>query len=151
MENGVVHKPLSIAVAPKGAIRGATVGKELVILNVYKGVSNVPYEKKDLPIIFRLKVTFEGNLSKYIPVDALAAKEVIDNVDIDYDFVEVFFNRHFLRPVVKKVLYPLIDSYFEKPIGEKLGEIALGHPEFAEFVSFMRFLCYEPLLKKISF
>jgi len=135
----------SIASTSKGSIQGATTLKEKVLVDLYKGKTRLdPDQRVNNPVMFRIGVRFAGDLSKYLPVDVLAAKEVIETIDLNYEILEFFFCRKVDTAKVRRLLYPFIDLYYAKQVGEKLGTIELGHSEFAEFVSFLRFLCYEP-------
>ena len=119
--------------------------KDRVLIDLYKGETNLePDARVRNPVMFRIKIRFTGDLSKYTKIDALVAKEVIETVDVHFDLLEVFFSRRVDTAVVRRLLYPLIDIYHGKNVGEKVGTIELGHSEFAEFVSFIQFLCYEP-------
>jgi hypothetical protein len=145
----ITFEVVQVAMTKHGTVRNALRKKESVIMNLYKGQSYLePSKLISQPVMFRVRVQFVGDLAKYLPVDSAAAKEVIETVDIHYELMEYFFSRRSTRSEVKAKLHPLVDQYFAKNIGDRVGTIEMGHSDFAEFVSFMRYLCYEPLTKK---
>jgi hypothetical protein len=123
-----------------------------VNIRFFKGISYGRQEMFELErlIMLRVKIQFLGDLSKYIPIDGLAAKESIQSIDIDLDLIEVFFNRKLKKQQVQKLLSPIVDRYLGSNVGQYLSTIQMTYGEFTELVSFLQYLSYEPFKNEVK-
>jgi len=123
-----------------------------VNIRFFKGISYGRQEMFELErlIMLRVKIQFLGDLSKYISIDGLAAKESIQSIDIDLDLIEVFFNRKLKKQQVQKLLSPIVDRYLGSNVGQYLSTIQMTYGEFTELVSFLQYLSYEPFKNEVK-
>jgi len=96
---------------------------QIVELYFYKGkVSALDLFETGRTLMFRVKIKFTGNLAKYIPIDAVAAKETIETVDIDLELLEVFFKRKQSAQSTRIMFAPLVDKYPSLAIGQLVDQ-----------------------------
>ena len=119
-------------------------------LYLYKGqpiagreLAETDVSAKKLRLI-RIKVDFM-QLSDKVSIDMLAVKDNIEQVDIDFSLLELFFKRYFDKWQMARLFSPLLDVYDISPPGAKIGDITLEYGQYLELVSFLEFLLKEPL------
>jgi hypothetical protein len=119
---------------------------QIVNLHLFKGkVSALDLFESGRTLMFRVKIQFAGNLAKYLPIDAAAAKETIETVDLDIELLEVFFKKKQSAQAVRAMFAPLVDKYPGVQIGQFIGSIRLEYGIFTEFVNFIQYLSYAPM------
>ena len=133
-ERNVVKEQVNLKVKPKPLGYEITLDQlntQLVTVHLYKGkVSALDTFETGKTIMFRLKIQFKGNLAKYIPIDAAAAKETIETVDIDLEFLEVFFKKTETTQSIRSMFAPLVDKYHGVLIGQRVGAITFSYKKF---------------------
>lgn len=150
IEKKVVKQQVDIPIKPKlpgYEISIDDLNKQIVRVHLYKGkISALDLYESGKIIMFNLKIQFTGNLSKYIPIDASAAKETIETVDIDLEFLELFFRKTETQSSIRAMFSPLVNKYHGVLIGQKVGTITLSYAKFTEFVNYIQYLSYAPFI-----
>ena len=117
--------------------------KKVVNVHLYKGkCSAQDVFELERTIMFRLKIQFVGNLAKYIPIDAAAARETVETIDLDLDLLELFFCKKETSKTVKIKFGPIVDKYLASAVGKHIGTLTMSYEEFTELVVFIRYLSY---------
>ena len=114
-------------------------------MNIFKGVAQADmdhYTSGKLDMI-RLRISFMGDLSKYIPVDGLASKNVIESLDIELFLIEYFFKKKMSRNEIVRMLSPVHEMYKVKQIGQFLGSITIDYETFTALVTYLQYLSFE--------
>ena len=156
MSDEITKKQVNIKIKPPPKDPGFEIThdhreNQLVLLHLYKGkVSALDLYESGKTIMFRLKIQFVGNLAKYIPIDAVTAKETIETVDIDLELLEVFFKKRESAQSIRAMFSPLVDKYPGVNIGQLVGTLKVNYGIFTEFVNFIQFLSYEPFRKDVK-
>lgn len=154
MERQVQKKTINLSVKAKDPgyeITQDHLDNQLVILHFYKGkISALDLYESGRTLMFRLKIQFTGNLAKYIPIDAVAAKETIETIDLDLELLEIFFKKRETSQAVRSMFSPMVDKYQGVKIGERVGDIKLPYGVFTEFVNFIQHLAYAPFGKEVK-
>jgi|GEM_PF-3747040 len=122
--------------------------RKLVSIRLYKGTSHANREALETKklIMLKVRIVFEGNLKKYIPIDSLVAKEIVESMDIDLEIIEVWLNKKLpSRQNIVKVMSPIVDKYYGSDVGNYLGSLRMYYGDFIDFVNFIRYLAYEPI------
>lgn len=119
------------------------INNKIVKLHLYKGKTSAQdiFELGRV-IMFRVKIQFVGDLSKYLPIDAAAARETIETVDLDLDLLEIFFKKKQKTQAVKRMFSSMVDTYMGVSVGHKVGTITMSYKNFSEFVVFIRYLSF---------
>lgn len=123
---------------------------KLVKIYFYKGfaLGAVDWMMSGKLIMVRLRIRFMGDLSKYIPVDALVSKNMVEEVDIDFSLIEHFFGLKMDKYNVQKLLSPLYERCKFKNIGENIGTITVDYETFTKLVTFLQYLSFETFKKE---
>jgi len=149
-ERQVQRKKVDIKVKPQPKtpgfeIKQDTFDREYVILHLYKGkVSALDLYEKGKTIMFRVRIQFTGDLAKYLPIDASAAKETVETIDLDLELMEVFFKKKESSQAVRNMFSPMVEKYPVSKVGQELGTVKINYAIFTEFVAFIQYLSYAP-------
>lgn len=112
------------------------------IVRVFKGQSIADPERS----MVRLKVKVVGDLKDYIPIDLESIKEIVEQVDLEFDLLELFLCQLFdTRKKVIKLLATIKDLHAISKVGALLGEIELDHNGWLKLLDFLQIACYKPL------
>lgn len=119
--------------------------KRTVEIFLYKGkMSAIDSVTLERTIMLRVKIKFKGDLAKFVPIDASAAKETVETIDIDLGLLEIFFKRKEKSQKVQHMFSPIVDKHMGAKIGEHVGTIAVNYRVFTELVTFLEYLAYQP-------
>jgi len=153
-ERNVVRKQVNIPIKPSTPGYEVSIdhlNRQSVKVHLYKGkVSALDLYETGKTLMFRLRIQFMGNLAKHIPIDASAAKETVETVDIDLEFLEVFFRKSETQQAIRTMFAPLVDKYQGVSIGQRVGTITLSYEKFTEFVNYIQYLSYAPFTKEVK-
>ena len=94
--------------------------------------------------LIRLKVDFMS-LKDFVSIDMLTVKDNIEQLDIDFSLLELFFKRYFDRWQMARLFAPLIEVYDASSEGALIGDITFEYQQYLELVNFLEFLLKEPL------
>ena len=112
------------------------------IIRVFKGQSVADPER----VMLRLKVKVVGDLKDYIPIDLESIKEIVEQIDLEFDLLELFLCQLFdARRKVIQILATIRDLYDVSKVGALLGEIELDHSGWLKLLEFLQIACYKPL------
>ena len=116
-----------------------------VKINFYKGQSlgNVELYSSGKLIMVRILIQFIGDLSKYIPIDGLVSKNIIESLDIEFYLIEYFLHKRMDKNAVIQVLSPIWEMCKYKKIGEYIGSITIDYQTFTQFVNYLQYLSFE--------
>ena len=117
-----------------------------VELNIYKGrtiagreLQETDNTEKKLRMI-RLKIKFENNLINLIePIDNIQAREIIEDIDIDFSLIEKFFLKEYGKYLTHKIISPIRDLLDDKTFkeGDKLITLRLSYDDFIKLTQFL--------------
>ena len=121
-----------------------------VELNIYKGRTIAGREfqetdntEKKLRMI-RLKIRFENNLINLIePIDNIKAREIIEDIDIDFSLIEKFFLKEYGKYLTRKIISPIRDLLDDDKTfkeGDKLITLRLLYEDFIKLTQFLSLL-----------
>jgi len=122
--------------------------KAKVKLFFYKGnsISHQEYYVLDRLLMFRLKLKLEGNFKDTMPLDFVIVKDTIEDIDIDFTLIDMFFRRKYTKWKTLKILGPIREKYFGiTKIGDYIGTVFMDYREFLEFTKWMHYLIQEPM------
>lgn len=121
-----------------------SISNKKVNLRFFKGVSHAEREMFELErlIMIRIRVQFVGDLHKFVPIDTLAAREVIQSVDIDLSLLEIFFNKKQKGRETTRLMSPIVQNYLGNITGQYLGTIQMTYGEFTDLVNFLQYLSH---------
>lgn len=150
----VNYQSVDVKIKPKPLgyeIKQDDLNNQFVNIHLFKGkVSALDLVERGKTVMFRIKIQFTGNLATYLPIDAAAAKETIETIDLDLELLEVFFKKKETSQAVRAMFSPMVEKYSSFKIGQKLGTIKVTYDIFNEFVVFIRYLSYAPLTEKVK-
>ena len=121
--------------------------KARIKLFMYKGnsISRQEHVMLNRLLMFRLQLKLEGKLANYMPLPYMMVKETVQNVDIDFTLLDMFFRRKHTKWKVLKLLGPIREKYFGTKIGEYIGTVFMDYYEFMDFTNYITFLSHEPI------
>lgn len=122
-----------------------SLNRKKVKIYFYKGTSLADVENiiTGKLLMVRVKIQFVGDLSKYIPIDGLVSRNIVEGVDIDFYLIEHFFLLKMEKYHVTRLLTPLWEMCKYKKIGEFIGSITIDYEKFTSLVTYLQYLSFE--------
>jgi len=94
--------------------------------------------------MIRLKIRFENNLINLIePIDNIKAREIIEDIDIDFSLIEKFFLKEYGKYLTRKIISPIRDLLDDDKTfkeGDKLITLRLLYEDFIKLTQFLSLL-----------
>jgi hypothetical protein len=104
--------------------------------------------------MIKIKTTFIDEIHKLIePIDGIQAREVIEDVNIDYNLLYKFFIKEFGKYVADKISNQIIDKLDDDKrfkSGDKILELTLDYDDFIKLVKFLSILVNDFENKKVN-
>jgi len=125
--------------------------KRKIKLYLYKGIPVASREFVETDVsnkkvrLIRIKVDFM-KLSNRLSIDMLTVKDNIETIDIDLQYLELFFKKYFDQWMLVKLFTPIVERHDALPVGSLVGTVTLEYGQFIDFVKFLEFMLREPLV-----
>lgn len=100
------------------------------------------------PKIIRLKVELMGDLKRFIPIDGIVTKDIVESVDVEIGLIEHFLNTKLKKVAVSRIMGPIKELHKARLVGHVIGEMVLDYGIYTELVSYLQYLSYETFNKE---
>ena len=127
-----------------------SLNRRSVKIHFFKGVARADMDRytSGKLVMVRLLIQFVGDLSKYIPIDGLVSKNLVESLDIEFYLIEHFLHRKMEKNHVTKFLSIIWEMCKFKNIGDHVGSITIDYAMFTQFVNYLQYLSFETFKKE---